>query len=119
MKLFIILLALVIFAPIAHADFKDISVKNARELISENSGNVDFVILDIRTPSEFRSGSIPNAINIDFRGADFAKKLSELDINKTYLVYCQSANRSTRAMPIFRELGFQNVYNMMGGYSRF
>jgi rhodanese-related sulfurtransferase len=119
MKILAVLLSFFTFGTsTAYAEFKNVSVKEARALIAENSGNPDFVILDIRTPNEFNARHIPNAINIDFYARDFKAKLNELDKDKTYLVYCRSANRSGQAIPTFKELGFKNVYHMLGGISK-
>ncbi len=94
---------------------KNISVQQAYSLINENSGNEDFVILDIRTPEEFAQGHLAGAVNMDFYSDDFELELDGLEKNKTYLVYCRTAHRSGLAMPLFRELGFKDVYNMVGG----
>lgn len=92
-----------------------IGVAEAHKLIEKNRENSDFVIIDIRTPQEFSDGHIENAINIDFYSRDFRQKLSELDKNKTYLVYCRTGVRSKLAMPVFINLGFKEVYEMDGG----
>jgi len=94
---------------------EDIGVQEAYELIQHNQGNQDFVIIDIRTPEEFNEGHIENAVNIDFYSETFKKDLDKLDKNKTYFIYCRSGNRSGRAMPIMKELGFKEVYNLSAG----
>ena len=75
----------------------------------------EVVVLDVRTPEEFAAGHLAGAINVDFKRDDFASRLSELDRGRTYLVYCRSGNRSTRALPILDELGFGRVVNLDGG----
>ena len=91
-------------------------------LIQENQNNPDFAIIDVRTPEEFAEGYIENADNIDFYSETFWDELNQLDKNKTYLIYCQSGNRSGRTLDIMAELNFEEVYNMLGGilalYSR-
>ena len=57
------------------------------------------VVLDVRTPKEFKEGHIPGATNIDFTTPDFEKRIGKLDKSKTYLVHCASGGRSrTRAL---------------------
>ena len=73
------------------------------------------IILDVRTPEEFNAGHIPNAININVAGVDFASEVSKLDKNATVAVYCQSANRSAVATNEMAELGFTDMYDMQGG----
>jgi rhodanese-related sulfurtransferase len=94
---------------------QDISVQQAHQLIEDNQSNSNFVILDIRAPSEYADGYIAGALNINFYDTDFADQIDALDKSKTYLVYCRSANRSGQAMPTFNDLGFTDVYDMQGG----
>jgi len=93
----------------------DITVEQAHELIQKQSGKADFVILDVRTPAEFREGHIEGAVILDLSAADFEKRLSALDRGKTYLVYCRSGNRSLRAVQVMERLGFRSVYHMNQG----
>jgi len=95
--------------------FEDIGVQESFELIQRNQMNQDFIIIDIRTPEEFNEGHIENAVNIDFYSETFKEDLDKLDKNKTYFIYCRSGNRSGRAMPIMKELGFKEVYNLSVG----
>ena len=94
---------------------ENISAQQAYELIQENQANDNFVVLDIRTSEEYDMGYIEGAANIDFYASTFQDDIDGLDKGKTYLVYCRTANRSGRAMPIFENIGFEKVYNMLGG----
>jgi rhodanese-related sulfurtransferase len=94
---------------------KNITTKEAYDLIQNNIENPDFIILDVRTLEEYNSGHIENASMLDFYDDSFEDDLDQLDKNKTYLVYCRTANRSGRAVDIMVELGFTDVYNMLGG----
>ena len=51
------------------------------------------------------------SINIDFRNKSFIEKVSKLDKEKPYLVYCQSGNRSQKASIIMEYLGFKKIYH--------
>lgn len=94
---------------------EDITPQEAFTLIQDNEGNPSFVILDVRTAEEFASGHIENAINIDYYSDTFRDELDNLDKNQTYLVYCRSGRRSGSALDIMAELGFNEVYNILGG----
>ena len=87
----------------------------AYQLIQQHRDDPHFVILDIRTPQEFVAAHIQGAMNVDFYAPDFKQQLDQLPKDKTYLVYCNSGNRSGQAMPLFRELGFGQVYELKGG----
>ena len=75
----------------------------------------DLVILDIRTPEEFSAGHLAGAINIDYYAADFEAQLSGLDLGVPYVMYCNSGNRSSNALPLMDSIGFEEVYELDGG----
>lgn len=77
----------------------------------------DAVILDVRTPAEWSEGIIPNALQIDiYRGQGFIYDVDALDKSKNYYVYCKAGGRSAQACSIMNELGFENTYNLLGGF---
>lgn len=78
------------------------------------SAPADAIVLDVRTPDEYRSGHLPEAQNIDFRAADFKERVAQLDRDKTYYLYCRTGNRSGQGAAVMRELGFQHLYNIGG-----
>lgn len=69
----------------------------------------DLVIIDVRTPAEFSEQHLDGALNIDLQSGDFVDRISELDRNGTYAVYCRSGNRSAEAVAAMKTLGFVNV----------
>lgn len=95
---------------------KTISTEEAKALIAGNQGNKELAILDVRTQEEFFKGHIDGAQNLDFYDS-FELKISKLNKNRTYLIYCQSGNRSNAAMSAFKQLGFKEVYELDGGYN--
>ena len=93
---------------------KKIDSVEAHKLITDNEINPDFVILDVRTPEEFNSGHIQNAINIDYKSSNFKDEVNKLDKNKIYAVYCHSGRRAAASADIMEQLGFKNLYNIGG-----
>lgn len=73
------------------------------------------VLLDVRTPGEFQSGTIKGSMNIDFNAPDFEDEIAKLDRSKTYLVYCRSGNRSGQALPMLEQLNLSKIYHLDGG----
>jgi rhodanese-related sulfurtransferase len=85
--------------------------------VSQFEADDNAVILDVRTEAECDEGMIPNAINIDiYEGQAFINKLEALDKSKNYYVYCRSGARSAKACEVMNELGFENTYNLLGGF---
>ena len=93
----------------------DVTVDQAQKLIQQRAGQKDFVILDVRTPGEFSEGHLSGAMNVDLLAPNFAAHLSAQDRGKTYLVYCRTGNRSTKAVHTMEQLGFRSVYHMVNG----
>ncbi|MDO8869360.1 MAG: rhodanese-like domain-containing protein [Methanobacteriaceae archaeon] len=78
--------------------------------------NDEIIILDVRAPWEFAEGHIKNAKNLDFTDPDFSDNLKKLDKNKKYLVYCKTGRRGAMALETMKNIGFNNLYNLIGGY---
>lgn len=73
------------------------------------------VLLDVRTPEEYSQGYLPGAINIDVLNKSFRHRVSKLNREDSYKVYCKGGKRATQAVTIMKELGFKNLTNL-GGY---
>ncbi len=77
------------------------------------------VIIDVRTEDEVSNGKIPGSINIDiYKGQGFIYMIEELDKSKNFYVYCAAGARSSQACGIMKQLGFEKVYNLVGGFSQ-
>lgn len=69
-------------------------------------------IIDVRENAEIATGKIPGAKHIPLR--QLALRKNELDKKKSYIIVCQSGNRSKAACGILEALGFK-VEDMIGG----
>lgn len=93
----------------------NLSPQEAAAHIRQHGGSADFVLLDVRTPNEYREERLQGAVPIDFLSGSFQRELDRLDRGKTYLVYCRTGNRSEKAVSIMKELRFPNVLHISGG----
>lgn len=93
-------------------NFKEIGNEEFVQLSEQNKA----VILDVRTPSEYSEGHIPDALNIDYLDEGFEREISLLDTSVTYLVYCRSGSRSYNACSKMNEVGFKHIYNLKNGF---
>lgn len=75
-------------------------------------------VLDVRTPEEYRQGGIKGSMNINVNDGAFEQKISTLDKDGIYLVYCKAGIRSRKACNKMVDLGFRHVFNLKGGISR-
>ncbi len=71
------------------------------------------VLLDVRTPAEYRSGHIPGSKNISLDSIDNVGSVAENKDTALY-VYCQSGARSRQAAGLLRQMGYMNVNNIGG-----
>lgn len=97
--------------------YQNISVTAANTLIQDRQNTAMFTVLDVRTISEYNTDHLENADIRNFYDSDFSTQLDSLDKSRAYLIYCQSGNRSGQAFSIMQGLGFEEVYNMLGGIS--
>jgi hydroxyacylglutathione hydrolase len=71
-------------------------------------------IIDVRAPSEWKDGHIPNARHV-FLGA-LREHLDTLDKGKPTAVYCDSGYRASIATSILQQQGFGRVSNIPGSW---
>ncbi len=90
---------------------KDINTPDFKDYLEQDS----YILLDVRTPEEFKTGRLKGATNIDFYNESFEDDIDKLDKRKKYLLYCRSGNRSRQTMFLMRDLGFDEVYNLEDG----
>lgn len=73
------------------------------------------VIVDVRTPDEFKDGHIDKAVNYDWNGDHFFDQAAGLSKKGPIYVYCFSGGRSGEAAAALREKGFKKVFELQGG----
>jgi len=73
------------------------------------------VILDVRTPEEFKTRRLKGAVLIPIQSPKFDEQVKSLDKTKTYAVYCAIGVRSMRACTAMEKAGFTHLYNLEGG----
>lgn len=71
------------------------------------------VLLDVRTPQEFRAGHIPGSRNIPLQRLDEVEWEAE-SMDTALYVYCQSGARSRQASAMLQRMGYTNVHNIGG-----
>lgn len=95
-----------------------ITPRQAAAVLADREGDVDFILLDIRTDAEIEAGHVSGAESLDFYSPSFQSELAQLDRTKTYLIYCRTGNRTGQAYAMMQALGFETVYDMDGGITQ-
>lgn len=73
-------------------------------------------ILDVRTPDEYNSGHIKNALLADWNNKpEFERRIGFIDKNKPVYVYCLAGGRSAAAVKKLKAAGYEKVYDLDGG----
>ena len=84
-------------------------------LVSLSAWSGDAHWVDVRSPGEFGSGHVSEAVNIPH--TEITQRIAEVttDPDATLYLYCRSGNRSGKAKKALEQAGFTNVVNV-GGY---
>jgi phage shock protein E len=70
------------------------------------------MIIDVRTPDEFRDGAYPGAVNIPV--SNLGARLAEIPKDKSVVLYCASGARSSSAARVLKQAGYTDVINAGG-----
>lgn len=89
----------------------DVSVDEALRLWQAKEA----ILIDVRTPAEYREGHIPGVANIPLD--ELEKRLGEIPKDKKVVLICRTGNRSAQGTRFLRSKGFDNVFNSTGGMS--
>ena len=94
------------------AEIKTMTGEELQKLNSEKKDEI--LIIDVRSPEEYKAGHIPNAININID--EFESRLNEIEDLKDFpiILYCNSGNKSGQAAEILVNNGFKDVTNAQG-----
>ncbi|MGO9057838.1 MAG: molybdopterin-synthase adenylyltransferase MoeB [Candidatus Binataceae bacterium] len=97
----------------ARAVTKQVGVEEARDLMKKSGA----VIVDVRETDEWRQGHIPEAIGIPRGFLELRIEEKVPDRKTPVIMQCASGTRSLLATRAMREMGYENVYNLSGGFN--
>ena len=69
------------------------------------------VIIDVRTPQEFATGSIEDAVNLPLKGLPDSLLSEGIELDEEVVVYCRSGRRSAQAKTLLKAAGFELVFD--------
>lgn len=73
------------------------------------------ILIDVRTPGEWKQGRISGAKHIDVSSGEFDRKVQAMPRDGRYLLYCRSGGRSGAALSRMKSMGFTDVKHLSGG----
>jgi molybdopterin/thiamine biosynthesis adenylyltransferase/rhodanese-related sulfurtransferase len=97
----------------ARAQIKAIDIDEARRML-EKPGTV---LVDVREGDEWRQGHIPQAVGIPRGFLELRIEEKVPDHKAPVIMQCASGTRSLLAARALHEMGYENVYNLTGGFN--
>ena len=86
------------------------------EVKTRIDGSQKPVVLDVREKEEYRQGFLPGAVSVPRGFLEMRIEDAVPDHATPIVAYCAGGTRSLLAGRILRELGYENVVSMRGGY---
>ena len=101
------------------SDAAEVAVKDSTISVTELKSKIDnkdnFLLIDVREPSEFEIVRIPGSILIPKQGFLDGSALSQLPQNKPIILHCKSGVRSAECLAILKSAGFADATHVSGG----
>ncbi|HTX20352.1 MAG TPA: rhodanese-like domain-containing protein [Candidatus Aquilonibacter sp.] len=103
----ILILAAVVAAVLIMKKAGQISAKDAAAHLKNGAP-----VIDVRSPGEFNSGHLPDALNFPLDEVETAVPRRFKDKSQVLLLHCLSGMRSGMARRKLKSLGYANVFNL-------
>ncbi len=91
--------------------YKSISPQEVKNLIDAKK---PFLLIDVRSPEEYKSIRISNSISVPLINLKFGIEKAAPDKDAELILYCQSGLRSAAACKELVKMGYTNVSNLGG-----
>lgn len=112
-----VLLSLIAVLPLLSCNAQTTQIKKLNPDEFEKQVSKAIVLLDVRTAAEFRAGHIAGALQADWTNPkEFSERVKFIDKTATIYIYCAAGPRSTAAAAWLMENGYNNVYELNGGF---
>ncbi|HBA38677.1 MAG: molybdopterin biosynthesis protein MoeB [Deltaproteobacteria bacterium RIFCSPLOWO2_02_56_12] len=98
----------------ARNEIKEISAQEADELLKKNG---KYLLLDVREKDEYREGHLEGALSLPRGFLEIKIESAVPDKSTPILAYCAGGVRSLLAANALKEMGYQDVISMSGGYT--
>lgn len=86
-----------------------------REVLEMQRTNAPVIYLDVREPTEWNLGRLPNAMHIP-RGNLESNIEARAARDEPIVIYCARGNRSALAADTLQQMGYTNVSSMADGF---
>jgi sulfur-carrier protein adenylyltransferase/sulfurtransferase len=97
----------------ARRDVKEVSVQETKDLLQNNGQHL---LLDVREKDEYREGHLEGALSLPRGFLELKVETTVPEKSTPIIAYCAGGVRSLLAAKALKEMGYQNVLSMSGGY---
>jgi len=101
------------------SDAAEVAVKDSTISVSDLKTKIDkkenFLLIDVREPSEFEIVRIPGSVLIPKQGFLDGSALAGLPQDKPIILHCKSGVRSAECLAILKSAGFADATHVSGG----
>jgi len=98
----------------ARKEIPEVSTQQVNELLKNNGKSP--ILLDVRESDEWRQGHLEGALPLPRGFLEIKVESAIPDKNSPVIAYCAGGTRSLLAAKVMKEMGYQNVSSMAGGY---
>ena len=88
-----------------------------KAILAQNNWQEEYFLLDVRSAMEVKNGMIEGAVN--YPVDELREFVEEIPEDKKIIVYCAVGMRGYIASRILMQSGFNQVYNLSGGYKTY
>ncbi len=99
----------------ARKEIPEVSAQQVNDLLKNNGKSP--VMLDVRESDEWRQGHLEGALPLPRGFLEIKVESAVPDKNAPIIAYCAGGVRSLLAAKVMKEMGYQNVSSMAGGYA--
>jgi len=98
----------------ARKEVKELSVDEVQKLAAKNG---QYLVLDVREKEEYREGHLAGSVSIPRGFLEMRVESAIPEKSTPIIAYCAGGVRSLLAAKAMKEMGYQEVISMSGGYS--
>ncbi|HLN88026.1 MAG TPA: molybdopterin-synthase adenylyltransferase MoeB [Candidatus Limnocylindrales bacterium] len=99
----------------ARKEIPEVTAQQVNELLKNNGKSP--IVLDVRESDEWRQGHLEGAVPLPRGFLEIKVESAVPDKSSPIIAYCAGGVRSLLAAKVMKEMGYQNVSSMAGGYA--
>jgi len=95
---------------------REVTLRVVQEVKEKFDMGEAFILIDVREPDEYQKGHIPGSTNVPRGVLEMTVEEHIQDPQKQIILHCMGGGRSAVAAQSLRQMGYQNVASMEGGF---